>query len=102
MQESGLIEIFPLISTLAAWGLCSVLAHPVSPQGAPLGAAAVAMGGSRQPVCLHPEFPQGSLGWLRWLDSCNTLCLLIGQPTFVTHRQFSETRGIFSKYLHKH
>ena len=60
MQESGLIEIFPLISTLAAWGLCSVLAHPVSPQGAPLGAAAVAMGGSRQPVCLHPEFPQGS------------------------------------------
>ena len=41
MQESWLIEIIPLICILAVWDQYPVLSHPESPQGAPLGLAAV-------------------------------------------------------------
>ena len=44
MQGSGLIAIIPLKSILAFWGQYPVPAHPKSPQGARLGAAAVAEG----------------------------------------------------------
>ena len=44
MQEPGLIEIIPLICTLATQGQYLVLSHPESPQGAPLRMAAVAEG----------------------------------------------------------
>ena len=44
MQESGLIEITPLICTSALWGQFPVFLHPESPQGAQLGTAAVAEG----------------------------------------------------------
>ena len=37
MQESGLTEIIPLMCTSAIWGQHSVLSHPESPRGAPLG-----------------------------------------------------------------
>ena len=50
MQESGLLEIIPLICTLAS---------RAGVQSLKLVVAAVAEDGSRQPVCLHPEFPQG-------------------------------------------
>ena len=36
-SDSGLPEIIPLICTLAIWGQCTVLSHPESPQGSPLG-----------------------------------------------------------------
>ena len=42
MQESGLIEIIPLICILAIEGQYPAFFHPESPQGAQLGAAAVA------------------------------------------------------------
>ena len=42
MQEFGLTEIIPLIFTSAIRGQYPVLSHPESPQGAPLGVAAVA------------------------------------------------------------
>lgn len=64
---------------LSALGPVSCLfPHPESPRG-----ALVRRLGSWQPVCLHPEFPQGSLwGWLLWLDGWDILCLLIRQATF--------------------
>ena len=40
MQESGLIEIIPLICTSAVWGQYPVLSHPESLQGALSGVAA--------------------------------------------------------------
>ena len=42
LQESGLIEIIPLMGTSALWGQPPVFLHPESPEGAPLGAAAEA------------------------------------------------------------
>ena len=42
IQESGLIEIIPLICTIAVQGQYPGLSHPESLQGAPLGAAVVA------------------------------------------------------------
>ena len=36
MQESGLIEIIPLICTLTVWGQCPAFFRPESPQGAQL------------------------------------------------------------------
>ena len=43
-QESGLIGIIPLICTSAVWGQDPAFLHPESPEGAQLGAAAVASG----------------------------------------------------------
>ena len=59
MQESGLTEIISLICTSALWGQYPVLSHPQSPQGAPLGVAAVT-DGLMVGILFHPEFPQGS------------------------------------------
>ena len=42
MQESGLIEIIPLLCTLTIQGQYPVFLHPESPEGAQLGVAAVA------------------------------------------------------------
>ena len=42
LYESGLIEIIPLMGTSALWGQAPVFLHPESPEGTPLGAAAVA------------------------------------------------------------
>ena len=42
MQESGLTEIIPLMCTSAVWGQCPAFLHPETPQGAQLGAAALA------------------------------------------------------------
>ena len=45
MEESGLIEIIPLICTSAVWGQYPVFSHPETPQGAPFwGGAAMADG----------------------------------------------------------
>ena len=44
MQESGLIEIIPLICTLTIQGQYPAFLHPESRQGAPLGVAAKADG----------------------------------------------------------
>ena len=44
MQESGLIEIIPLICTSANYGQYPVLFHPEFPQGAPLGAVVMVDG----------------------------------------------------------
>ena len=44
MQESGLIEIIPLLCILATEGQYPVLFHLVSPQGALMGVAVVAEG----------------------------------------------------------
>ena len=44
MQESGLIEIIPLICSLTLLGQYPIFLHPESPQGAQLGVAAVAAG----------------------------------------------------------
>ena len=55
MQESGLIEIIPLIRTSAIWGQYpGFFPHPESPQGAQYGDCS---------------------GW--WLDGPSILCLLI-------------------------
>ena len=35
MQESGLIEVIPLIGTSAIWGQYPVFSHPELPQGSP-------------------------------------------------------------------
>ena len=40
MQESGLIEIIPLIWTSHIWGTYPVFLHPVFPQGSPSVVAA--------------------------------------------------------------
>ena len=41
----------------------------------------------RRPVCLHPEFPQGTpAGWLQWLPGHNILCLLIGRKHLFSTR----------------
>ena len=61
MQESGLMEIIPLICESAIWNLYPVLSHPESLQGTLLGMTAETEGlalGSM--FCLHPESPQGS------------------------------------------
>ena len=42
MQESGIIEIIPLICASAIWGQYPILSHPDSPQDAGFGLAAVA------------------------------------------------------------
>ena len=57
MQESGLIEFMPLMCTSALWGQYPVLSHPEFSLGAPLQV---------QPICLCPEFPQGSLSGAAW------------------------------------
>ena len=44
MQESGLIEIIPLMCTLAILGQYSAFLHPESPKGARVGVALVAAG----------------------------------------------------------
>lgn len=44
MQESGLIDIIPLIHTSAIWGQLTVLFHPESPWGISLGVATVTEG----------------------------------------------------------
>ena len=44
MKESGLIEIVPLICTLATQGQYPAFLHPESPQGSQLGMDAVAGG----------------------------------------------------------
>ena len=60
--KSGFIEIIPLIPTLGMQAQYPILSHSESSWGAPLGVAAVADGlPVGQPVCLQPEFPQGSL-----------------------------------------
>ena len=41
MQESGLMEIIPLICTSVIWGQYPVFCHPVLPLGSLLGVAAV-------------------------------------------------------------
>ena len=41
MHESGLTEIIPVLHVSASWGQYPGLAHPESPQGAPLEVAAV-------------------------------------------------------------
>lgn len=44
IQESGLIEIIPLMCTSALWDQCPVFSHPESPQGALLGVVAMVKG----------------------------------------------------------
>ena len=80
---------------LSALGPVSCLfPHPESPRG-----ALVRRLGSWQPVCLHPEFPQGSLwGWLLWLDGCDILCLLIRQATFFIHKFFLSCHKIWNLF----
>ena len=43
MQESGLMEIIPLICTSVTWGQYLVFSHPVLPLGSFLGVAAVSL-----------------------------------------------------------
>ena len=62
MQESGLIEIIPLICTSAIWGQRPVLSHP---EGS----------GCTVEVGFHGL----------WFDGCNIVCLLIWQVTFSVH-----------------
>ena len=56
MQESGLIEIIPLICILTIWGQDTTSLHPEFPWGAQLGVAAVAESVAVGSPCLHPEF----------------------------------------------
>ena len=58
MQESGLLEIIPLICTLTIWGQYPVFHHPESPQGAQLGVAAPLMAWWPQ----HPLFTDAAGG----------------------------------------
>jgi len=44
MQESRLIEVIPLVPTLAILGQYPILSHPESPQGTLLGVGAVTEG----------------------------------------------------------
>ena len=69
MQESGLIEIIPLICTSALWG--------------------------QYPVSLHPEFPSGCSCWgqLQWLVAWGrAACLLKWQAAFFVHKPRRVTR----------
>ena len=105
MQKSGLIEIVPLISTLALQGQHPLLSHPECPQGALLRQL---QGRKGQPICLHHEFPQSSpLGvtvvvgeWMPWwlqhplfpdvagshifVFSCHSFLMLILWMVFLT------------------
>ena len=79
MQESGLIEIIPLISKPAIWNLYPVLSHPESLQGAQLGMTAENEGLALGCLfCLHPESPQGSpltvTGAEGWMASPSFVC----------------------------
>ena len=72
MQESGFPKITPLISTSAVWGQHPAVLHPESPQGAQLGAAAVAEG------LAAPSSPF----WLQQINGCNLFGLTIRQAAF--------------------
>ena len=63
MQESGLIEIIPLVGTLTIQGQHPAFLHPESPQGAELG------GGCSD----------------GWFDGCSILCLLKWQAILLIH-----------------
>ena len=88
MQESGLIEIIPLICTLALWGQYPVLSHPESLQGAPSVVAAVTEG-----LTMGILFPSWASSGLTirvaviWCpDGHNIFCLLIWQTvSFHSH-----------------
>ena len=87
MQESGLTEIIPSISTSAVWGQYPVLSHPESPQGASLWGDCSDWGldGGR-PVSILSSLRahhQETVMW--WLKGCYILCLLIWQAAFLVH-----------------
>ena len=71
IQESGPIEIIPLICILTIWGQYPDFLHPESTQ--------VHIWGWLQwlSVCLHPEFPQGSLSSI-----CNVMAWWLQHPLF--------------------
>ena len=79
MQDSGLIEIIPLICKPVIWNLYPVLSHPESLQGAQLGMTAETEGLALGSLfCLHPESPQGSplavAGAEGWMASPSFVC----------------------------
>ena len=89
MQASGLIEVIPLIGTLAIWSQYPAFLHPDSPQGAPLGVAAGLVAGSLFVSILSSlRAHRGQVAGcsVEAVDGFNILCLLIWQATFLVHR----------------
>ena len=67
MQESGLMEIIPLVCILTIWGQDTSL-QPEFPWGAQLGVTTVAESLAVGSPCLHPEFPPGLTVWDGYSD----------------------------------
>ena len=95
MRESGLTEIIPLICTLAIWSQYPVFSHPEPPQGAPWrGVVATAAEWWMVGTLFLSWVPSGltvRAAVMRWLNSCNNLCLLIWQATFFHWQVYSRT-----------